>query len=262
LSELTLTTLLYEVSDDHVATVTLNRPDRLNSFDRVMVSEMAQVWDDIRDRDDVHAVVLQASGDRAFCSGVDVADRPIRPDNFWNRTDPGQSLGPKARRVWKPVIAAAHGIVAGGAFYWLNEADIVICSADAMFFDPHVSYGMTSAFESIGLARTIALREALRITLLGLHERMSAARALQIGLVSEVLDDVAAVQERARDLASIVAAQPSVAVQGSVKAIWESLDLGREQAIRGAMPFVQMGNESGERQVDRSTYRRPEWHLR
>jgi enoyl-CoA hydratase/carnithine racemase len=91
---------------------------------------------------------------------------------------------------------------------------------------------------------------------------MSAARALQIGLVSEVLDDVAAVQERARELASIVAAQPSVAVQGSVKAIWESLDLGREQAIRGAMPFVQMGNESGERQVDRSTYRRPEWHLR
>src|SRR5690606_13491240 len=112
---------------------------------------------------------------------------------------------------------------AGGAFYWLNEADIIICSDDATFFDPHVSYGMTAALEPIGLARRIPLGEALRIALLGLDERMSAQRALQIGLVSEVLprDQL---WSRADEIAQIIAAKPPAAIQGTVRAIWESLD--------------------------------------
>lgn len=63
-------------------------------------------------------------------------------------------------------------MAAEGAFYWVNEADIVICSEDATFFDPHVSYGMTEALEPIGLARRIPLGETLRIALLGLDERL------------------------------------------------------------------------------------------
>ena len=78
-------------------------------------------------------------------------------------------------------MAALHGMVAGGALYWVNEADIVICSDDATFFDPHVSYGITAALEPSGLARRVPLGEALRMALLGLDERMSASRAGRSG---------------------------------------------------------------------------------
>src|SRR3546814_7578015 len=64
---------------------------------------------------------------------------------------------------WKPVIAAVHGMAAGGAFYWLNESDIIICSEDATFFDPHVTYGMTSALER-SEEHTSELQSLMRIS--------------------------------------------------------------------------------------------------
>src|SRR5207244_10972906 len=99
---------------------------------------------------------------------------------------PGAGRSPRQHDGWKPVTTPVHGMCAGGAMYWLNESDIVICSDDATFFDPHVTYGMTSALEPIGMAWTVPLREVLRWSLLGLDERMSAERARGIGLVSEV----------------------------------------------------------------------------
>src|SRR5262249_15740221 len=143
-------------------------------------------------------------------------------DNPFNDTDPSFYLGAKANRVWKPVICAVHGMAAGGAFYWINEADIVICSDDTQFFDPHVTYGMTSPLEPIGLRMRIPVGEALRWALMGLDERMGCDRALQIGLVSEVTtrDNL---WGRAHQIAAAIAAKPSVATQGTVRAIWDSM---------------------------------------
>lgn len=254
------TTITYEVTQ-YVATVTLNRPDRLNAFDQRMCDEFRHVWTAVRRDDDVRAVVLQAAGDRAFCSGVDVEDGVDTTANLWSQDDPGRSLGPKQNRVWKPVVAALHGIVAGGAFYWVNESDIVICSDDATFFDPHVSYGMTAALEPIGLARRIPLGEALRVALLGLDERMSAARALQIGLVSEVVgrDEL---RPRAQQIAATIAAKPPAAVQGTVKAIWESLDMTRSGALQVGLDYALLGNPVGQAEVDRASFAKPQWRLR
>ena len=170
-------TIIYNYAE-HVATVTLNRPERLNSFNARMCDEFSDVWSRVRLDDDVHAVILRAAGDRAFCTGVDVVDGVPRPDNIWSHQDPGKQLSPKANAVWKPVLCAVSGMAAGGAFYWINESDIVICASDATFFDPHVSYGMTSALEPVGLARRIPLGEALRWALVGLDERMSADTGL------------------------------------------------------------------------------------
>ncbi|GLY38941.1 enoyl-CoA hydratase [Amycolatopsis sp. NBRC 101858] len=255
-----LTTVTYTTAG-HIATVTLNRPEALNSFDQKMCDEFALIWEEVKTDDDVHVVVLRAAGDKAFSTGVDVKQRLRHPDNLWNDVDPGESLSPKLNRVWKPLVAAVHGMAAGGAFYWLNEADIIICSDDATFFDPHVSYGMTAALEPIGLARRVPLGEALRITLLGLDERLSAERALQIGLVSEVVPR-AGLWKRADELAGIIAAKPPVAIQGSVRAIWESLDSGRTQALRTGLSYTQLGNPAGMAQVDRETFRRPKWTVR
>jgi enoyl-CoA hydratase/carnithine racemase len=255
-----LETVLFEVTD-HVATVTLNRPEVMNGFNQRMLEEFAALWDTVKNDDDVRVVVLRGAGDRAFCTGMDVKEGIDRHPNVWSQTDPGEFLSPKQNQVWKPLVCAVHGMAAGGAFYWLNEADILICSQDATFFDPHVSYGLTAALEPIGLARRIPLGEALRIALLGLDERVSAARALQIGLVSEVLPREG-LWARADEIARIIAAKPPAAIQGTVRAIWESLDSTRTQALRTGLSYTQLGNPIGKAEIDRAAVPRGRWTLR
>src|SRR6516165_7442934 len=155
-------TIIYERSAaDRVATITLNRPDVLNAFDRRMCEEMREAWRRVKSDDDVHAVVLRAAGDRAFSAGLDVKKPYGQPADVWNHEDPGELLSPKWQKVWKPVVCAVQGICTGGAFYFLNEADIVICSSDATFFDSHVTYGMVAALEPIGLMRRVGLAQTL-----------------------------------------------------------------------------------------------------
>ena len=261
----TYATLLFEV-DDHVATVTLNRPERMNAFNQTMCDEFAALWERVRRDDDIHVVVLRAAGDRAFSSGVDVVEglEMTHRTNRWSEQDPGTSLSPKLNEVWKPVVCAVHGVAAGGAFYWINESDIVICSDDATFFDPHTTYGLVAALEAIGLAHRVPLGEALRIALLGLDERLSAARALEIGLVTEVTTREE-LWPRADELARLIARKPPAAIQGSVKAIWESLDAGRTEALRRGLTYTQVTNPqpgSANWKVLRSTTEKPPWRLR
>lgn len=251
-------TILFDVTDN-VATITINRPEAMNSFNRQMMDEFAHAWHEIAWNDDIHVCVLRAAPGRAFCTGVDVKGaatggdtRPaVDLDNIWHCEDPGDMLGPKSRRCWKPVIAAVHGMAAGGAFYWLNEADIIIASEDATFFDPHVTYGMTAALEPIGMTYKMPLADVLRMVLLGNDERMSAEYAKSIGLVSEVVP-LDALWNRADELARQIAAKPPAAVQGSIKAIWTSLDMPRTVALANGLKYPQIGNPVGVPQVDRA----------
>ena len=244
-------TVLFEVGDDHVATITLNRPHRMNAFNLPMMQEFRNLWRHIQDTDTIHTVVLRAAEGRAFCTGVDVHEgRGPDPDNIWSHEDPGIYLSPKMNACWKPVITAVHGMAAGGAFYFLNESDIVICSEDATFFDPHVTFGMTSALEPIGMTYRHMLGDVLRMVLLGNDERIGASSALQKGIVSEVVPR-ADLWPRAHALAAQIAAKPTVATQGSVRAIWESLDLPRTVALRTGLKYIQLGNPIGIPEVDR-----------
>jgi enoyl-CoA hydratase/carnithine racemase len=259
---MTFETIRYELAD-HVATVTLNRPDRMNAFNQAMCDEFSRLWQQVRLDDEVRVVVLRAAGDRAFCTGADVREglEMVQRTNLWSRDDPGNALSPKLNLVWKPVVCAVQGMAAGGAFYWINESDIVICSEDATFFDPHVTYGLTAALEPIGLAHRIPLGDALRIALLGLDERVSAQTALRIGLVTEITgrDEL---WSRADELARIIAAKPPAAIQGTVRAIWESRDMGRTDALRHGMLYPLLGNPVGTAEVERATAVKPSWRLR
>ncbi|MCW2866683.1 MAG: dpgD 1 [Marmoricola sp.] len=257
---MTYETVQYDVVD-HVATITLDRPDKLNSFNATMVAEFRELWQEIRVDDDVHVVVLRAAGEKAFCTGVDVGEGLELHENFWSQDDPGQGLSPRANKVWKPVIAAVHGMVAGGAFYWLNDVDFIVSADDATFFDPHVSYGMTSALEPIGLARRVPLGEVMRWALIGLDERMSAERAYAIGLVSELVP-AADLWEHVDGLARKIAAKPPAAVQGTVKAVWETLDLDRDKAQAVGWNYPAVGNPVGMAQVSRDGFVKPRWTLR
>jgi E-phenylitaconyl-CoA hydratase len=239
--------ITFEVGE-HIATITLNRPDALNSFNDAMGEEMSQAWETVREDDDIHVAVLQANGDRAFCTGVDIKSGTswfVR-DNVWNTFDPGVTLSPKFHhKVWKPVVTAVHGMCAGGAQYFLNESDIIICADNAEFFDPHASGGIVSALEPIGmLARGVPLGDVLRWALMGSEERITAETALRIGLVTEVVP-VADLRARAREIAASIAARNPKAIQGTVRAIWESLDMTRTTAIQNGMAYTHIGNDAG-----------------
>ncbi|MCU1395541.1 MAG: putative fatty-acid--CoA ligase/enoyl-CoA hydratase [Ilumatobacteraceae bacterium] len=236
-------TIEYEVDDLHVATITLDRPDKLNSFNRTMAAEMNVAWGRVRDDDQVHAVVLRANGERAFCTGIDIVEGAWWGDqNIWNHEDPGASLGPRHHRVWKPVVAAVHGMCAGGGMYFVNECDIVLCADNATFFDPHANGGIVSALEPIGmLHRGVPLGEVLRWALMGNDERITAETALRIGLVTEVVpvDDLRA---RANEIATSIAARRPEAIQGTIRAIWESLDMSRSIALQNGLSYTHIGN--------------------
>jgi len=249
-------TIIFDVADK-IATITINRPEAMNSFNVAMMREFAHVWRRIAEDDDIHVTVLRAAPGRAFSTGVDVKSsrepgNEVVHSDPWLAEDPGTRLGPKSMRCWKPVVTAVHGMCAGGAFYWINESDIVICSEDATFFDPHVTYGMTSALEPIGMTYKMPLGDVLRMVLLGNDERLSAETAKRIGIVSEIVP-AGRLWDHARHLASIIAAKPSAATAGSVKAIWESLDLPRSVALATGLKYCLLGNAIGVPKVDRAS---------
>lgn len=233
----------------HVATVTLNRPEVLNAFNQTMLDEFARLWRTCRIDDEIRAIILQAEGDRAFSTGVDRKEGRFRHPNPWSEDDPGFFLGAKQNRVWKPLICAVQGMAAGGAFYWLNDADVIICSEDATFFDPHTTFGMVSALEPLGLLRRIPMGEVLRLALFGLDERMSASRAHQIGLVSEVVPS-AELRSRARVLAERLASKPPLAVQGTVKAIWDGYHMTAQGQREVPLHYPRLANPVSKLEMD------------
>jgi enoyl-CoA hydratase/carnithine racemase len=242
-------TILLDVdAASHVATITLNRPDSLNAFNRTMCQEMAEAWHIVKLDESVNAVVLRAAGARAFSAGLDVKSPYGQPDNVWNHDDPGEALSPKWQKLWKPVVCAVQGMCTAGAFYFVNESDVVICSEDATFFDSHVSAGLVCALEPIGLMRRVGLGETLRIALMGNDERVGADTALRIGLVSEVVSPDR-LWARAHEIATAIAAKPPSATQGTVKAIWESLDKPYRAALEQNLIYTRLGNPLGQAEL-------------
>lgn len=242
---------------DHVAWITLNRPQALNAIDTEMLQELATTWDAIRRDADVRAVVITGAGEQAFTVGADrgafqpEADRHPQTDvvrAFRDRVTPGapgyewdigDSIGPKTRRCWKPVIAAVNGMACGAAFHLLGEADIIIAADHATFFDPHVTYGMASGYESVHMLQRMPLGELLRMQLLGTSERMSASRAFQIGLVSEVVP-AETLREAAAWVAGEIARHPAGAVQGTLRAIWAAQEIPKSSALTLQPHFLAM----------------------
>jgi enoyl-CoA hydratase/carnithine racemase len=255
-------TILLDWEKNGVATLTLNRPSRMNSFTLEMAREVRSAWHSLREDESIRAVVLRASEGRAFCTGVDVAELWPQPAALpFDHEDPGEYLGPKSQKLWKPVIAAVHGLAAGGAFYFLNECDIVVCSEDAQFFDPHVTFGMVSAVEPVGALQVMPYQEVMRMALMGNDERISAQTALRISLVTEVVTRES-LWRRAAEIAATIAMKPAAAVQGTVRAIWEATDLPRSAAVRGAFRYTQVGNPVAGAEINRAEVPKARWTSR
>ena len=227
-----------------VATITLNRPDQLNSFNETMCAEMQTAWGIVRDDHTIHVAVLRANGDRAFCTGIDIKSGMWWGEqNIWNHADPGEYLGPRSNKVWKPVVCAVQGMCAGGGQYMVNECDIVIAADTATFFDPHANGGIVSALEPIGmLHRGVPLGEVLRWALMGTEERITAATAMRIGLVTEVVSPEE-LRARAEDIATQIAERNPIAIQGTVRAIWEATEMTPHMAKQNGLAYTHIGNK-------------------
>jgi enoyl-CoA hydratase/carnithine racemase len=252
-------TIRYEASDG-VAWVTLDRPDKHNAFNALMQAELKALWRSLQTDDEVRCVVLTGAGEKAFCVGIDrdetmghweddaqaagQAGGRVGGVNLpFNFDDPGDDLGPRSNELWKPVIAAVNGMACGGAFYLLGEVDFVIAADHATFFDPHVTYGMPTVYEPIHMLGKMPFHEIMRISLLGNHERMSAERAHQIGLVSEVAP-AADLRDTAQWAAAAIASAPPNAIEATVRALWMARELTRQQALDLAAPIMRHGTDA------------------
>jgi enoyl-CoA hydratase/carnithine racemase len=272
----TYETVLYTKGDDGIARVSLNRPNVHNAINYQMQAELKEIWGDIRNDYDVRCVILSGEG-KSFCTGIDRAEAvseentdAMAAGNYpgyptaWMYDDPGRDIGPKARDCWKPVIAAVAGMACGGAFYMLGEVEFIIAADDATFFDPHVTYGMTAAFEPIQMLSKMPFQEIMRLSLLGSDERMSAERAREIGLVTEVVPR-AELMEKAEWAAKVIADSPPLAIQGTMRAMWTALEVGRHAGIDVANLFTRIGNDAAtfkEGQKRFESGERPKWRLR
>ncbi|WP_431042697.1 enoyl-CoA hydratase/isomerase family protein [Streptomyces sp. P1-3] len=246
---------------DGVAVVTLDRPARLNAIDLETAEELAAVWRRLRRDEAVRAVVLAGAGERAFCTGLDRSASVPQPPSPYAIDDPLLAIGPKANDLWKPVVAAVDGMACGGAFYLLGESEFIVAGEDATFFDPHTSYGMVSAYEAVAMAQRMPIGEVARMALMGTAERISARRAYETGLVSEVTAAGEALPAAVR-AASVIAGYPTEAVQGTVRAAWAAREAARAQALAHAPQLIALGNLPPERQAELFAARRREFRVR
>ncbi|WP_172388055.1 enoyl-CoA hydratase/isomerase family protein [Streptomyces sp. MNP-20] len=231
-----------------VAVLTLDRPERHNAIDLPLAAGLAAAWREFRHDDAVRAVVLTGAGDRAFCTGIDRAAEVPQPSSPYSLDDPLLTVGPKANDLWKPVLAAVNGMACGGAFYLLGEAEFALAAEHATFFDPHTTYGMVSAYETVYMAQRMPFGEVARTALMGTAERMSARRAYEVGLVSELCPGDGLLPAALRAAATI-ASYPTESVQGTVRALWATKEAARAQALAQAPHLIALGNAPRARQA-------------
>jgi E-phenylitaconyl-CoA hydratase len=210
---------------NRIAYVTLDREHAGNSFNVQMCNEMAAIWTDFRDDEDTWIAIVTSTGERFFCTGVDVKESRTRPmGHVW------LPIARLMEQLDKPIICAVNGICCGGGLHFMADTDIIIGSRNAQFFDPHVNVGLISGWEPIGLSRRIPLNYVLRMTLQGKAYRVDAEEAHRIGLLTEVVEPDQLLT-RAEEIANDVVKNAPLAVRWSKRAVMEGLNLGLRDAL-------------------------------
>jgi enoyl-CoA hydratase/carnithine racemase len=230
--------------EGHVGWLVFDRAARANAMDATMLAELEAAWRQLDDDPEVRVIVNTGNGD-AFQTGLDVVQLAREPDALREqsrRTKRAElRLTAWHNQVWKPVIAAVNGTCAGGGLHFVADADIVIACSQATFLDPHVSVGQVSAYEAIALVRKSPMEAITRMALVGRHERITAERARQLGIVSEVVEPPGGLRDRAQELGELVARNSPAAMAATKRALWGALELGLTDACRaGARELVSM----------------------
>ena len=215
---------------DGIATITINRPERMNAMDAEHYKGLSQAWMRVRDDAAIRVAIITGAGEKSFSSGADIKSfltSPTGLDEMW-LTQRDQLLN-RGLEVWKPVIAAVNGYCLAGGMTLLLGTDIRVAAEHATFNIAEVKRGILPG--NGGTHRTIRqLPYPIAMEMLLLARRLTAARAAHFGLINEVVPhgsvmDVA--MERARELASMaplaLRAIKELAVRGQYMELNESL---------------------------------------
>jgi 2-(1,2-epoxy-1,2-dihydrophenyl)acetyl-CoA isomerase len=216
-----------------VATLTLNRPDRLNSFTVAMHDEVRAALDAVRTDRAVRCLVLTGAG-RAFCAGQDLSDRAVAP------TDAPLDLGASIENYYKPlvlalrrlplpVIAAVNGVAAGAGANIALACDLVFAARSASFIQSFAKIGLVpDSGGSWSLPRLVGQARALGLALLG--DKLTAEQAEQWGLIWKCVDD-ADLMPAVRRVAEQLAAGPTRGFARTKEAIYASSGLSLEASL-------------------------------
>lgn len=273
------TTIQYE-QREHTACITLDRPECLNAINDVMVRELRDAYERVESTESVWTLIVTGNG-RALCVGADVSKAPTADgeNKHWapgidmqgepilssyRQWDVPQEATPPYLQMTKPIICAVNGIAAGAGLDLVTTADIAIAADGATFFDPHVSIGVVSGREMVRMARMVPVGVAMRMALLGKKETISAARAFDLGLVTEVVSEDQLI-ERAWELAGLINENSPLAVRGTRLAIRKGLALPINEAELLAESFrmrVAMTEDAQEGPAAFLEKREPRWQVR
>ena len=217
-----------------IATLTLNRPQKLNAISYGMIDELMQHLDDLEVSDSVRAIILTGAGDRAFSAGADIpgfigsieAGVEVALREFVRR---GQSLTRRIETFPKPIIAAVNGIAFGGGCEVVEACPLAVASSSARFAKPEIRLGFPPPFGGTQrLPRLVGRKRSLRMILTG--DPISADEAAQIGLVNQVVSPDR-LMSQGRALAMQIAQQSPAAVRACLESVTRGLNLTIDEGL-------------------------------
>lgn len=228
--------LLYD-KKDKVVTITINRPERMNSLSVELLQRLAEAWARFREDEDAWVAILTGAGDKAFCTGFDLIDQAERaksgdtkiPDIVYK--DQYQPKG-----IWKPIIAAINGYAVAGGWRLAQDCDIRIAACNAQFGIPETRWNMP-AYWVVGLSRQLQLGHMLEIGLWG-DGRISAQRGYEMGFINRVVDQ-SKLKEEASSWASRMTYLAPRCVRNLKQIIYSSLYLPPADATAYARALEQ-----------------------
>lgn len=214
---------------NHVAYVTLNRPEAMNSLDPESIASLTEIWERVRTDNDIRVAVLTGAGEKAFCTGTDMKKAPP-PTECMAATylREGQPIVPHMK-TWKPLIAAINGFAVGGGLEIALACDLRIASANAKFGLTEVKVASLAGLNGTQLLPRVMPR-AIAMKMLLTGEMITAEEALRYGLVSDVVAP-GELQDLARSYAEKIASAAPLSVQAAKQAAVIGQDLPVEHGI-------------------------------
>ena len=219
---------------DGIATVTFNRPERLNALTYDMMQrQIPGLWPILEADPEVRVVIVTGAGDRAFSSGLDVKEAAESPPDYRRSGARPPGLTPRAQDFSKPVITAVNGLCGGVGLAFISDADIAIAAEHAYLFNPGVTIGQLAMYAPVTWVRSVPFQALMRFVLVGNQERIGAQQAKELGMVTEVVakDHL---MDRARELAALIAYNSPTAVRYAKRILWDALDHGMRDALKHA----------------------------
>jgi len=222
---------------EHIAIITINRPQVMNSLDRETLDGLNKSWIAFRDDPDLWVGIITGTGDRAFCAGADLKGlrdyyRTMSPIERRDKGEKEPGIGGITRNldIWKPIIAAINGHCLAGGLEIALACDIRIASENATFGLTEVSWGIIpGAGGTQRMPRLISLGKSLELILCA--TRIDAKEALQIGLVNRVVPATDVMSEAMR-MAGRICMNAPLAVRAAKEAIYRGLDLALPDGLR------------------------------